>query len=345
MSDGADRGRADRGRADRDAGLARVALRHRVRTITGGRVDLSPDQIDGSVVGVVVDGRAFYQTDDPRGLGPALRWAATHGARHLTLIAESSVAADLARRAGLVGAGMETEVWSAAGPDVEPAESRPVPSPPDLPADHLRFAAVISEAGARPVDDHGLLVAEVAGLEVARVLEDDSSTGPRLSVGVGQADRELQHYLHGHLDDDTNLRRAIAAVARHRRPGSAAHPLTRLARQRWLRSVLLDHPGRLGLSSLEPLTPLRPRDTLLGHEPAAAAGPSVVVVCSVGVDLDLVPEAADYRERTDPGADLVVVVPERDRRLAGAGATTAVPRLRITSIEVPWEAPAARRPK
>ena len=48
----------------------------------------------------------------------------------------------------------------------------------------------------------------------------------------------------------------------------------------------------------------------------------MVVVTSTGIDLDLVPTAADLRLAHAPGARLVLAVPERDahpvtRRLAG----------------------------
>jgi hypothetical protein len=310
--------------------------------VTDGRIEVGDDDLDPSVTAFATGGRAFYQTDDLRGLGPALRWAAANGATALTLLAEADVAGGLARRAGHLGPDgpiAPVEVWSATGPDVEPADPSPIEAPPELPPSHHRFASMVAEAGARPVDDHGLLVAEVAGLEVARVVDGDDGVGPRLSVGVGQADRELQGYINGHLDDDTNLRRAIAAVVRHRNPGSAAHPLSRLSRQRWLRSILLDDPGLIGLDRLEPVAPLRPRPTLLSREPVAARGPGVVVVCSVGVDLDLLPEAADYRQRDDPDAELVVVVPERDRRLVAGPLAGAVPRLRLISVANPWDGP------
>ena len=47
----------------------------------------------------------------------------------------------------------------------------------------------------------------------------------------------------------------------------------------------------------------------------------MVVVCSVGIDLDLVPSAADARLALDPAARLLLALPERDvhpvtRRLA-----------------------------
>lgn len=348
--------RADRGAVQARA-LRRVALRSRIRAITGGRLEVADGDLDPSVPAFATEGHVFYQTDDVRGLGPALRWAAANEARTLTLVAEVEAAGHLARRADHLagpdsGGPIErVEVWAATGPEVEPARPVTLEPPPELPGSHLRFASMVAEAGARPVDDHGLLVAEVAGLEVARVVDGGEDgvpdgAGPRLLVGVGQADRELQGYIHGHLDDDANLRRAIAAVVRHRNPRSAAHPLSRLSRQRWLRSVLLDDPGLIGLvADLDPVAPLRPRRTLLSQEPVAARtrsgdGRSTVVVCSVGVDLDLLPEAADYRHREDPEADLVVVVPERDRQLAAGSLAGAVPRLRVVSVASPWDPPA-----
>ena len=57
-----------------------------------------------------------------------------------------------------------------------------------------------------------------------------------------------------------------------------------------------------------------------GHD---ASGAPVVVACSVGIALDLVPTAADARAALDPDAALVLAVPARDdhpgtRRLAAA---------------------------
>ncbi|MEL6985162.1 MAG: hypothetical protein AAFO29_22205, partial [Actinomycetota bacterium] len=115
----------------------------------------------------------------------------------------------------------------------------------------------------------------------------------------------------------------------------------RLSRQRWLRSVLLDDPGLLDLDDLEAVAPLRPPRTLLSQEPVAAHGTGAVVVCSVGVDLDLVPEAAEYRHREDPSAALIVVVPERDRALVGGPMLDLVPGLRLVSIPAPWDVTAA----
>jgi hypothetical protein len=45
---------------------------------------------------------------------------------------------------------------------------------------------------------------------------------------------------------------------------------------------------------------------------ACATASDAVVVCSVGVDLDLVPAAAEARLALAPDARLVLAVPERD---------------------------------
>ena len=45
---------------------------------------------------------------------------------------------------------------------------------------------------------------------------------------------------------------------------------------------------------------------------STASGAEVVVACSVGVHLDLVPAAADARQALAPDARLLLVVPERD---------------------------------
>ncbi|MGF1596438.1 MAG: hypothetical protein ACFCVK_05835 [Acidimicrobiales bacterium] len=290
-------------------------------------------------------GPAVYLAGDGRALGPALRWAASRGAPRLELLALAA-AGDLARRAALLasGPGPIVTVWRVEGAEVSPARPAPVATPPVLPAAHWALAGVMTEAGARPVDDHGLLVAEVAGLEVGRVVEGDH--GPTIDVGVGQADRELSQLIHHDDDPGQGLRRVIGAVAAHRRSGSH-HPLTRLARQRWLRSVVVDDPSLVGAERLDPLVPLRPRRHLDPRQPSAAAGhradgTPLVVVAAAGIDLDLVPEAADYRQRWNPEAELLLVMPERDVTLS-SGLVDRVPRCRAEAVAEPWAAPGGPR--
>ena len=298
---------------------------------------------------------AYYLADDdPRAVGKALHWARSRGAVRVEILADgppSPVAGDLARRASLLidGDGPTIGVWATAGATAVPAVAAPAAEPPVLPPSHWALAGLITEAGARPVDDHGQLVAEVAGLEVARVVTPYSVVGavitpgggePTIEVGVGQADRELSALVHTGDDVNTGLRRVVAAVVQHRGHSDSHHPLTRLARERWLRSILLEQPELIDAAELAPLVPLRPRQGLVRAEPSAAAGTlrsgrPVVVVTMAGIDLDLIPEAADYRARWNPEAALVLVLPERDLALN----TRFLPRLpdaTAVGVTPPW---------
>ncbi|MGI9612239.1 MAG: hypothetical protein ACR2QO_04965 [Acidimicrobiales bacterium] len=301
--------------------------------------------VDGTLgTGIANDGserRGFYlAVDDPRAVGRALHWATNNDLSAIVVLAERH-AGDLARRAGLLAERDDAptlEVWQVSGAEASEATPAPISKPPPIPADQWALAGVISEAGARAVDDYGLLIGDVAGLEVCRVV--DGAGGPTIDVGVGQADRELHQLVHGKADLDDELRRVISAVAQYRRPGSH-HPLTRVGRERWLRSALVDEPGLVGAERLEPIVPLRGRRGLKITEPAAAAGHDldgrpIVVITMSGVDLDLIPDAADYRQRHDPAASVVIAVSERDLALS----TVILDRLEnATAVAVPspWE--------
>jgi hypothetical protein len=76
-------------------------------------------------------------------------------------------------------------------------------------------------------------------------------------------------------------------------------------------------PEAIGVRHLAPADPPVSRAGVKDPRPAVAVGidaddRSVVVVTSTGIDIDLIPFAADARLRHDPRARLVVVVPERD---------------------------------
>jgi hypothetical protein len=192
------------------------------------------------------------------------------------------------------------------------------------------------------VAEGGVIRGEVNGLEVARIVAGQTSAGvpidaPLLEVGVGKADRELTAMLHGGLDPVDQLDRVVAIVRDHRRPGAPPHPLNQLVPDRWLRASLCRDPGRIGLSELRPAQGARARANLRDRDIAVAVGTAldgtrVVVACSVGGALDLVPLAADARVAIDRAARLLLAVPERDdlpgnRRLAA--------RLRVPAKVVP----------
>ncbi|MGH9085086.1 MAG: hypothetical protein ACRDYW_06500 [Acidimicrobiales bacterium] len=270
--------------------------------------------------GLVGDGVAFLLLDaDPlKAFGPALVWAARQDADEVHLLVDSQGDV-LARRAGCFR--QPPSVWTVDGSALVPAEpappavAAPAPAAPDL-------ATLLVDAGLEVVVEEGMVRGEVLGLEVARIVHGETSTGtpidaPLLEVGVGHADRELTALLHAGLSPVAQLARVIDIVRVHRRSDAERHPLNQLALERWMRARLVSDPGRIGLSRLRPIAPAVPRPNL--RDPAVAMalgedgdGAPVVVACSVGIDLDLVPAAADARLSAAPDARLLLVVPARD---------------------------------
>ena len=211
----------------------------------------------------------------------------------------------LARRAALFAS--PPTVWAVDGMDAVPASPAPLPASPAVPPEVAAMVDVITAAGADPVWEHGRLVGEVEGLEVCRVEGDP----PRLSVGVGRFDREANELL-----GKESLAEVVTLVRQHRRPGAPDHPLGRWAASRRLRAELVREPQRIGADVLFPMAPTTEAPDLRVSWPAPATGTAadepIVAVCSVGVDLDLVPAAADARLADGRDARLVLVVPERD---------------------------------
>jgi hypothetical protein len=284
-----------------------------------------------------------------RALGPALVWADRERVDELHILVDgpADAAGTVARQAGLF-APPSPQVWAitvsaegrlhhgAAGggragrTSVVAAVAAPPARQPDAPAPPA-LVALLTDAGLEIVAEGGLVRGELNGLEVARVVHGTTTAGvpiaePQLEVGVGKADRELTAMVHGELAPVDQLYRVVDIVRQHRRPGAPRHPLNQLVPERWLRAVLCRNPGIVGLASLRPAAGVRPRANLTERDIAVAAGTAadgtpVVVACSVGIALDLVPTAADAREAIDPSARLLLAVPERDdhpgtRRLA-----------------------------
>jgi hypothetical protein len=258
--------------------------------------------------------------DDPeRGLGPALAWAHRRGADHLHLLAATDTGL-LARRAEAFD--LSITVWHVDGRALRPAAAEPLPPPPPARSAHLALTTAIEAGGAFPVVEHGVVTGEVYGLEVCRVVDDPVDGRVRLEVGVGAHDREAFALVHGDIPTVEALAGVVRAVAAHRGGGSD-HPLQRLAPERLLRSRLEQEPGSIGLVSLGPSEPPVPRPDIKRRAPCTARGlredgTAVVIVCSSGVDLDLIPYATDARRTGAPSVDAgtiaetMVVVPPRD---------------------------------
>jgi len=222
-------------------------------------------------------------------------------------------------------------------------------------AGNALMAVLGSDYGAqceeRPVDhvvvEHGTITGEILGLEVARVVA--AGSGWRLAVGVGHVDQDARDEMRPDESIDDALDRVVDLVRRHRAPGRTRHPANTVARERWLRRVLVERPVLVGASELRPVAPPLGRTGLMTPAVAPAVGTDVhgrpmVVVCATGVHLDLVPAAADVRVLSSTGGEaasarLVLVVPEADdypltRELAGDLAWPAD----VLTVPVGWEA-------
>jgi hypothetical protein len=269
------------------------------------RFALGAAATDGRVGWVLLDERQH------RGLGPALAWAVRAGVVGLHVLAEEGTGT-LARRAAAFR--LPIEVWHVGERALLPAIAEPLPAPLAAPAEHERFRSLIAEGGARPTVEHGVLVGEVRGLEVCRVVTDGYTGAARLEVGIGEHDRQAFQMLHGDIPTVESLAKVVAVVAPHRRHGADPHPLNRLGQERAFRARLIDEPALIGATQVEAMpSPLVFSNVNDPHPCVARAdidGHPTTLVVSAGVDLDLVPFATDARLAT--GDPTRIVVPARD---------------------------------
>jgi hypothetical protein len=285
-----------------------------------------------------------------RGVGGLLAWAVRIGVAHVHVLVDTAVDGELGVLARQARQILEPvlDVWRISGEKtvlIEPvpltARRKPEPAP-DL-------IDVLIDARVEVVVEDGIVRGEVNGLEVARIVHGTTMTpgvpvdGPFLEVGVGAADRELTAMLHGTMPPVDQLARVVDIVRQHRQAEAPFHPLNQLVPERWLRAKLCRSPDLIGLDTLRPIEAPRPRPNLRDRDIAVAVGDtpdlrSVVVACSVGVDLELVPAAADAREAIDPEAELWLVVPERDVHPTTRQLATAVRRhpARIVPVADDW---------
>jgi hypothetical protein len=299
---------ADEARRDRLRAVKLVALvgdhwtTHDLQTMSFG---LGAAAVDGSTGWVLLDER------QSRGLGPALAWGIRAGVDRLHVLAEQGTGT-IARR--VIAFAMPIEVWHVAERVLLPAIAEPLPELPVAPAEHDSFRELITKGGAAPAVEDGILIGEVRGLEVCRVVTDEYSGVARLEVGIGRHDREAFQMLHGDVPTVEALAKVVATVEPHRRHGAAPHPLNRLGRERALRAQLIDDPSLIGASFVESIQSPLPHVNIKDAYPAVAramiAGQPTTVVVSTGVDLDVVPFATDARLAT--GHPTLIVMPVRD---------------------------------
>ncbi|MBX3312866.1 MAG: hypothetical protein KF906_00985 [Actinobacteria bacterium] len=262
------------------------------------------------VVWVLVEDDAVHR------LGAVLAIACRAGASEVhVVVAEPADAAVLARRASLFT--LPVSVWTLDGTDLVPAEAAPPADDPAPSPEAELYRPVLREAGLDPVVEGGVLLGELRGLEVARVVDADDAGATRVEAGVGRFDREAGAMMRAGMSESDSLDHVVDVVGPLRSAGAARHPMNQLVRERWLRSVLVADPALVDAAELRPVGSAVPRANLTEAGVASAvgvdpAGAPVVVTCSVGVDLDAVPSAADDRLSHAPDARLLLVVPAAD---------------------------------
>lgn len=303
--------------AARRSRLNGLKLRALVRDHLADQTVAATSESFGAGAALLHLGEAWVLLDDRPAsrLGSALAWALRSGATALNVVAESGTGV-LARRAAEFA--FPILVWHAESRTLLPAIAEPALESLPAPRSHERFRSLILEGGAVPIVEHGVLFGETGGLEVCRVIEEPETGEVRLEVGVGAHDREAFLMIHGGTPTVESLRRVVDAVSQYRVPGAAQHPLNTLGAERLIRSTLEHNPGAVGAEWLHPAPPPVARENLKDPVPCVAVGVGfdgrpMIVVCSSGVDLDVVAFAADARSSIDAKAALVIVMPSRDQ--------------------------------
>jgi len=298
-----------------------------VEAVTDDMVALRSDPDHGVVL---------LTTPGPKTFGSAMVWASKVGVSRITLMVDP--VADpgaMARLAGSLSVPVAVMAVDETSLSVARASSPPalIPAPDGVGGG----VATLAAAGLDIRTDHGEIVGEFLGLEVARVVP--SPEGGDINVGVGAIDREANRVLHGDSPIDDLLRRVIAQVATHRRAGAEPHPLGTMARERWLMRVILEDPSQVGLPDLHEMQSTIPRHGLRTSAPAAAvcrsADRATVVVATTGVDVGLVGVVADLIAREDPQQVLIVAVPPVLDAIRGALALMRV-SLEHAEVAAPW---------
>lgn len=295
------------------ARLHAIKLAALVRDHLGGEPVLVPGEFTAGAALVHGTEAWVLLADQPeRGLGGAVAWSLRKGCTSVHVVAESATGL-LARRA--LGFRVPIAVWHAEGRVLLPAVAEPLPEQPEVPVAHREFADVIAASGAEPREEFGVLFGEVAGLEVCRVVDDPYVGVTRLEVGVGAHDREAFLALHGDRPSAPALADVVATVRHHRLEGATGHPLSRLAHERLLRWRLVEQPSLIGAAHVELAPPPVPRPNLKDPVPCVAVavidGVATGVVCTTGVDLDVMAYCVDVRASLgiEP---IVVAMPSRD---------------------------------
>lgn len=301
--------------SERRSRLLSLKLRALIRDHLGADTDpagtaevfaLGAAFVTDDAVWVLIDG------DATRALGATLAWASRFEKPiHLLVERDSGV---LARRSEMFT--LDITVWHVDDRTLLPAVAEPHLESAEALPEHLVFVDLITTSGADAVVEHGVVVGEVRGLEMCRVVTDDYTGESRLEVGMGAHDREAFTMVHGDLPTEKALKQVIDAVLPHRTEGADQHPLNQFGAERLYRWRALQNPASVGFASLALCDPPVKRTNVKDAVPCVALGVTTeggdaVAVFVNGVDLDVVPFALDAASRANVN-EVVIVARERD---------------------------------
>ena len=281
-------------------------------------------------------GWVYFPTSAPGLLGTAIIWAKANECPKINLITDEG-GEDLAFAASAFTEPVPT-IWKATDRTiaiVDPAKPV-IPPPPDC----GELTAELVAAGLEVVADHGVWIGEINGLEVARVGQREGECS--IDIGVGAYDQFASAALKPKDRDIVDAIATVLGMVRpHRMAGAEPHAIGRLVRSRWLRTQLVHEPSTIGLESLNPIPLLFERPGLLETQPAAALGnkadgTSVLVTCTVGLDLGIAETAAGLAALHQPD-EILVVLPPRDmhQRVVDAVDALAFPS-KVIAVDGDW---------
>lgn len=257
-------------------------------------------------VWVLIDG------DASRSLGPVLAWTSQFEC-HVNLLVENNSGL-LTRRAALFDA--DITVWHVNDHTITRALAEPHVVSASASDAHLSFVDIIESSGADALVEYGVVVGEVRGLEMCRVVDDVTTGDVRLEVGMGRHDREAFTMIHGELPTAQAMRQVIDAVLPHRTEGADSHPFNQFGVERLARWRAIQDPTSIGFSTLAPADPPVLRTNVKDSVPCVAIGLTGAKRLSTavfvhGVDLDCVSFAVDAASRLGT-LDVTIAVRRRD---------------------------------